>query len=316
MNNDLYKLIACPGCHGLLKMEDGELVCLSDKCSAQPRRWPIVNNVPVIFDENRSLFRVADLVAGPPQKVRNLRYFLSKGLHFRPLLGRNLAAVRNYREFGKLLNGDGQSQVLVVGCGEGGAGFSQLQNIPNCQFVFADVRWTSIISVLCDGHQLPFPDGLFDGLVIQAVLEHVIDFAEVIQEVTRVLKVGGVVYSECPFLQPIHGSPYDFIRLTNIGHRRAFRNFDEIDSGICGGPGMATAQMLQAATRSFFPGLLWRRFSDWLTDWTLWWLKYLDPLLVRNSAAMDAASGFYFLGRKRSDPISNSMVIESHRGNQ
>lgn len=205
-------------------------------------------------------------------------------------------------------------KLLLVGCGEGGKGFSELQRLPGAQFVFTDVRWTAVVSLVCDGHQLPFRDCEFDGLAIQAVLEHVIDFSQVVSEVTRVLKVGGLVYCECPFLQPVHGGAFDFVRLTHVGLRHTFRCFDEIESGICGGPGMATAQMVQAMLRTLLPGTLWQRFSDWMTDWTLWWLKYLDPILTLNPAAMDAASGFYFLGRRRADPVLDTVVIGSYRG--
>ena len=49
------------------------------------------------------------------------------------------------------------------------------------------------------------------------------------------------------------------------------------------------------------------------TDLTGFWLKYLDLYLDRQPNADDAASGFYFLGRRSETPISDRDVIESYR---
>ena len=315
LDSGLYALIVCPGCHAPLSRDGSELVCSKRGCSATPRRWPIVDGVPIIIDESRSIFRVTDLSAKPGQPKTIVRYLLSKVLHLRPRLSKNIAAHKNYRRLGALLHGTGeQGKVLVVGCGEGGIGLSEIRTAASPQMVFTDVRWTPIVSLLCDGHQLPFREAEFDGLIIQAVIEHVLDLQKVMSEVTRVLRVGGLIYVECPFLQPGHGGAYDFARLTQVGLRYALRDFLEIDSGISGGPGMAVALTLQAALRTVMPGLYWRYFADWITDWMFFWLKYLDPLLTLNEAATDVASGFYFIGRKHDMPVSNAVIMNSYRG--
>lgn len=36
---------------------------------------------------------------------------------------------------------------------------------------------------------------------------------------------------------------YDFSRFTYLGHRRLFRQFDDVQSGMCGGPGCAAVQL-------------------------------------------------------------------------
>lgn len=309
----LYRILACPACRKPLRKEAETLVCSSLNCSIQPNRWPIVDGIPVIFDERRSLFRVEEAAHGPHEGSGTARNCLSRILNFRPGLSRNTIAARNYEKLSDILKERGEAKILAVGCGEGGAGLSRL-SIPGCRYVFADVKRTPIVSILCDGQQLPFRDGEFDALVLQAVLEHIIDYEKVIDEATRVLKGDGLVYCEFPFMQPVHGGAYDFARLSQVGLRYAFRHYDEIKSGICGGPGAAAALSLQAVFRCIVPGRIWVRVADVLADWMFWWFKYLDPWLIRSPAAVDAASGFYFLGQRRSDRISNRMVIDSYRG--
>lgn len=45
---------------------------------------------------------------------------------------------------------------------------------------------------------LPFEDGAFDAIMASHVIEHVTDQLGFMKEVFRVLKVGGIVYVECP----------------------------------------------------------------------------------------------------------------------
>jgi SAM-dependent methyltransferase len=48
------------------------------------------------------------------------------------------------------------------------------------------------------GETLPFPDCIFDLIVMNQVMEHVTDQAAVLGEAVRVLKPGGAVYIACP----------------------------------------------------------------------------------------------------------------------
>ena len=51
-----------------------------------------------------------------------------------------------------------------------------------------------------------------------------------------------------------------------------------------------------------------------LARWTSFWLKYLDPWLNRKPGAVDAASAFYFLGRKSSRTLADRELIGLYRG--
>jgi SAM-dependent methyltransferase len=66
-------------------------------------------------------------------------------------------------------------------------------------------------------HNIPKPDGFFDAIVCNAVLEHVANPEEVMAEFARVCRSGGSLYLAVPFLQPEHKDPTDFQRYTADG---------------------------------------------------------------------------------------------------
>jgi len=48
------------------------------------------------------------------------------------------------------------------------------------------------------GEALPFPNGCFDLVVMNQVIEHVVDQIMVVREAARVVREGGVIYIACP----------------------------------------------------------------------------------------------------------------------
>ncbi len=315
----LFDILVCPACHGGLERGEETLSCSNPHCDAQPRRWPIINGRPVLLDESRTLFRIADFLATPETGSggsSNMRRLLSRLWHTRPGLSRNIAAAANYRQLAALLKKKSAPLVLVLGCGEEGEGMAVLRETPAITLIGADVRWTGSVDLICDGMGLPFADGVFDAVILQGVLEHVLDPFQVERQVYRTLKKRGLIYCEYPFLQPNHGGAHDFNRFTSVGHRRFWHRFDLIDAGVCCGPGMALAQVIQQFARSLLPFRRGRILTDFLADWLFWWLKYLDPWLVHHPAALDGASAFYFLGRKSEKTASERQVLNSYRGGQ
>lgn len=309
--------LACPGCHGPLALQDGELFCRQAGCQATPGRWPVIQGAPVLLDESRSLARIdafrLDRVASQSPWWHRV---VSKVLHARPGLSLNVAAKRNYRRLSKELESVASPLVLLIGCGDGGEGLSELLANSALRPVGLDLRWTEQVSLIADGQQLPFRAALFDAVILQGVLEHVLDHFLVEQELFRTLKAGGLIYCELPFMQPTHGGAFDFIRLTQVGHRRFWRRFEALDVGVCCGPAMALAHMVKQFLRALLPGRLGQVVADWCADWSLWWLKYLDYGLVHTPAGVDGASAFYFLGRKGQHLLTDLQVIQSYRGGQ
>ena len=73
------------------------------------------------------------------------------------------------------------------------------------------------------GEALPFSDDAFDGVVLEAVLEHVRDAEATLREMRRVMAPGAVAIVDVPFIQAYHGSPHDYRRYTQLGLRTAMR---------------------------------------------------------------------------------------------
>lgn len=79
-----------------------------------------------------------------------------------------------------------------------------------------------------DIQDLRFPDGSFNAVACWSVLEHVPEPHKAISEMRRVLRPGGVIWVQLPFLFPYHAAPHDYWRVTPSGLRVWMRDFEEI----------------------------------------------------------------------------------------
>ncbi|NOU05689.1 MAG: class I SAM-dependent methyltransferase [Hyphomicrobiaceae bacterium] len=192
----------------------------------------------------------------------------------------------------------GDGVCLIVGAG---SETELLDFLRSCyrEVVVTDVVQGPDVSVVCDGAELPFEDAAFDCVIAMAVLEHVLDPETVIAEFHRVLKPGGVVAADTPFMQQVHMRAYDFTRFTDLGYRWLFRRFEEAERGVSVGPGSALAWSIMY----FFRAFAWNRMSTFvltaIARLGFFWLKYFDYILARRPGGRDAAAGFYFVGIKR-----------------
>ena len=90
--------------------------------------------------------------------------------------------------------------------------FASERQVANVRFQVADI------------HELPFPDSSFDAVFTSAVLEHLVDPVKALQEIRRVLKLGGLVgvvstdWSE-PLVSPPDESVRQFFELFEKGFR-------------------------------------------------------------------------------------------------
>jgi len=316
---ELLPTLRCPATGSPLFLRDGGLVAGDGN-----RRYPIADGVPLLIAEERSLFDLDAFErvnaerahAGLAARLRaTMRELPARVLALPPTHTRNVAAAANLRALAKLACERGRAagrhaRVLVVGGRTVGAGMEAILENPELDLVETDVALGPRTQLVCDAHDLPFTDGSFDAVVIQAVLESVVEPRRVAQEIHRVLAEGGLVYSEAPFIQQVHEGAYDFNRFTHLGHRRLWRHFDELRSGAQCGPGMAllwsVEYFLQAFTgnRRLARGLISR-----LVTLGGFWLEYLDDFLARRPAGIDAASGTFFLGRRRETAIPDREIV-------
>lgn len=200
-------------------------------------------------------------------------------------------------------------RTLIVGAGE-----AQIRPQSDAELVYSDVALGPKTQLICDAHDIPFPNDYFDAVVAESVLEHVADPYRCADEIHRVLKPTGFVYSITPFMQQVHMGRYDFTRFTYLGHRRLFRRFDEEKSGIAN----AQATVLAWSIERYFAGFsdnpfAYARLRTLARFIGLPFLLF-DSLLARKRAAYDAASAYYFFGRKSDRALSDREIIKAYRG--
>jgi SAM-dependent methyltransferase len=205
-------------------------------------------------------------------------------------------------------------KILILGGSILGHGLGELIADARIECLSTDVSLGPLTMMVCDAHDVPFEDETFDGVIVQAILEHVVDPGRCVAEVHRVLRPGGVVYSETPFMQQVHMGPYDFTRFTHSGHRRLFRHFGEIASGAVCGPGMALAWSYQYFLLSFATSRAARGLLRAVAQLTAFPLKYCDRYLITRPGALDAASGFFFIGTKQETALRDRELIAYYRG--
>jgi SAM-dependent methyltransferase len=201
--------------------------------------------------------------------------------------------------------------VLVVGGGTLGSGAEALYDDPRVGVVAFDIYGSPLVQFVADAHAIPLADASVDGVWVQAVLEHVLDPTRVVDEIRRVLRPGGVVYAETPFMQQVHEGAFDFHRFSPGAHRWLFRDFDALDAGTVAGPGT----VLLWSWRYFVGGLMRSRLAGALAAAPFFWLRLFDRAIDARHAA-DGASCVFFYGRKGERSLTAPELVAAYPGAQ
>jgi SAM-dependent methyltransferase len=155
-----------------------------------------------------------------------------------------------------------------------GAGSMQIQNFLTREsfytaldYLETAVGWYGTLPhVFGDGQSLPIRSCCIDTVLILDVLEHLPRSDEAMKEIKRVLRPGGRVIIQVPFLYPTHDSPRDFQRWTIHGLRNlaAINDFAIVEETTSGNP-LETAALLSNIA---------------VSKTVLSWVKTRNPMLV------------------------------------
>jgi SAM-dependent methyltransferase len=154
------------------------------------------------------------------------------------------------------------------------------------------------VDVVGDIHALPIPDDSFDAVFCTGTLEHVRDPWTAVKELRRILKPGGVVHIDVPFIQGYHPDPTDYWRFTLDGLRLLCQEFEETASGPYIGPSCGWVWITREWVNSF-TGNRWISNALLIPTAILTApIRYLDYLLLRSPRGHHVASAVFFRGRK------------------
>jgi SAM-dependent methyltransferase len=299
-------ILRCPSCGGpLVRGKENGMACAALSC-LHHAGFPSVDGQPVLIDFERSIFDRDDFLRRDGESVNPQpnRRPLGKMMRLAARGNNHTARTFAHRIIEEMHHLSRRPRLLVIGGGAIGNGAVGIYTDPELELIGTDVYASPFTHIVADGHRLPFADVSFDGVWIQAVLEHVLSPGDVVAEIHRVLKPQGLVFADTPFMQPVHEGAYDFTRFTLSGHRWLFRDFSAIDCGVTGGAGTA----MQWSLRYLIRALTGSQKLASAVRLPLFWLRFLDGLGNRRMIA-DAAAGVYFFGRKAGSPIGPKDMV-------
>lgn len=305
--HSLLPLLQCPQCQeGKLSIEDNSWELLCNTCATY---YPVTHGRPVLLRPDNAVFCLDDYrQAAPDVSVVGIARFI-------PTPSVNLASEQVLAHVKQLLAELPLATVLVVGGGRQRHWLNErLGAGETVRVVYSDIDVSADVDLFCDGHDLPFVEGVFDAVVTTAVLEHVLYSEQVASEIHRVLKIGGLLYSELPFMQQVHEGAYDFTRYTLSGHRRLFNSFTEIEAGMVAGLGTALVWSIENFVLAFTASPVLRKMAKVLVRLGFAWLKHFDRILVKRPEAMDGASCTYFFGKIINVKLADVDIIARYVG--
>ena len=293
-----------------LRFKNGVYTCTDGRCvhSEVVNAFGTIGQTPIIISELLtdtvcSATAAQTYVKRTSQRFAGLKKFLN---YTSPITKENCL------QFIQLVKSISETpRVLIIGGAERGSGTEALWGNQDIEIHSVDVYKSDNVDVICDGHYLPLESQFYDGVWIQAVLEHVVEPNVVVGEIHRVLKEDGVVYAETPFMQQVHEGAYDFTRYTVLGHRYLFKNFEQISIGGNKGAGTVLAWSLRYLALGLFRNKLIARLIGLVFGLVL---RPLDKL-VSKEAMFDSPSGVFFMGKKTAGfRVKHRDLVNLYRG--
>lgn len=240
IENQIQKgLIVAPGTKESLKIsENGNLI------STNGSVFKVINGVPIMLPQ--------ELQSDIEKSYRNTKmekeYLKTNYL---------LKAIKNFiakdyanRVFKKLLKQffeTDSTNKLFLSIGGPTRPFESLTNL--------NIGLFPNVDIVGDAHNLPYIDNCVDGIYCEAVLEHLRDPNIAVDEMYRVLKSNGLVFSVVPFMQGYHAYPHHYQNYTLQGHEELYKKsgFEIVNSGVAVGPTVALFVQLQNYFMNYFP---------------------------------------------------------------
>lgn len=285
--NPLFRSIAaCPRCHGQLSWFATLLTC-----QACGRSYPLTaEGIPVLrLDAAGEPLSTPPRLGVRPAASLSWRQRLSRATTIPGFAYKTQRSRQRIPHFVLSLG----PQAIVLNLGSGRTSFGP-------RVVNLDIEPFPNVDVVAGGEALPVCTASLDGVITQGVLEHVPNLRATLAEIDRVLRPGGQVYHEVPFIQGYHGSPGDFRRFTLQGLAELTVGYQVLDQGVAVGPSSAAGWLLSEwlALLFSFGSRRLHRLHRRLFGWLLAPLKLADVWLEQHPQAGLVACALYIVARK------------------
>ena len=149
---------------------------------------------------------------------------------------------------------------------------------------------------------IPLSENSLDLIICQEVLEHTENFKVALHEMYRVLKPGGQLYLQTPFIIGYHPCPNDYWRFTNEGINYIAReaNFKIIDHGESVGVATGFYRIGVEFFSISFSLIIPFLYKPFKTIFALLFypIKLLDPILSFSKESHRISGGFYIICKK------------------
>lgn len=314
----MIAMLRCPACGGALHPAEDAFVCSDGECAC---RYPLIDGVPILANDATGVYRREDFLSGA-RALRERPAAPSLGARVRrftpALSGGDASFAANIRNvvaaLGTLQSGRAGT-IVCMGTAADAAVLRTALAGRALEVVHVGARpGAAHADFVCDPCHLPLADSAADAVVMRRVLHRSLHVADVAGEAMRVLRVGGMLYVEEPFVAATEEGPDDFHRFTHLGLRGQFLDCEEMSSGIAEGVGVTLAsswrQLLWSIPRSPYAGFLLAT----LASYTSFFWKYLDAALASRARAMDGAAAVYFFGRRSAAVLSARELVAGYRG--
>ncbi len=205
------------------------------------------------------------------------------------------AAVR--KTVGSLLAEMGGGRGLNLGCGD-----TRLDR----RLVNFDLVRTGAVDVLGDALALPFPEGEFALVLSQEMVEHVPDPFRAVREMARVLRIGGRLYLQAPFIIGYHPGPEDYWRFSRAGMKRLLEQAGlecvRLEPAVGAGTGMyrIAVEFFAALPARLLPSLYLPAKA--LASVAFFPLVWLNGILARGTQSDRIPGGYFAIGVKKQIP--------------
>ncbi len=191
--------------------------------------------------------------------------------------------------------------IYDIGSKEARAGYAFGKPPKGAKVVCVDMEEGVGVDLVADAHDLHMVESdSVDFVTSISVLEHVRYPQQVVKEMYRILKPGGIIYINVPFVFPFHADPNDYYRFTYKGIDILCEDFNKLDSGFNRGPASTMHHLLvhfMAILFSFNNNVIYAVNVD-VFKWLFFWVKYLDKFIAKYSMAYVIHAGTYFIGKK------------------